>query len=143
MVESDLLLLGVALLLGFVVGGGVVFAVLRRRGRDREPVQAFEVVEDEPARPAPARGEASWEDEAFSVPKPAPRPEPESELARPPVPAMEDSSIPTEWARRQVGPVEPGRAKGVCSGCGTALSISKRRPLRIACPVCGRTRLLA
>jgi hypothetical protein len=51
--------------------------------------------------------------------------------------------IPSEWARRQVGPVETGRSKGVCSGCGTSISVSNARPLRIACPVCGRTKLLA
>lgn len=53
------------------------------------------------------------------------------------------SPIPSEWARRQVGPAEPGRTKGACGGCGAALSVSNQRPLRIACPVCGRTKLLA
>lgn len=53
------------------------------------------------------------------------------------------SPIPTEWARRLVGPLDAGRTKGVCSGCGTHLSVSTARPVRIACPVCGRTRLLA
>lgn len=53
------------------------------------------------------------------------------------------SPIPSEWARRQVGPLEPGRTKGACGGCGAALSVSTQRPLRIACPVCGRTKLLA
>ena len=51
--------------------------------------------------------------------------------------------VPTEWARRQVGPVEPGRSAGACGGCGARLSVSNARPLRIACPVCGRTKLLA
>lgn len=51
--------------------------------------------------------------------------------------------VPTEWARRQVGPVEPGRTSGACGGCGARLSVSSARPLRIACPVCGRTKLLA
>lgn len=65
------------------------------------------------------------------------------ESSPPPRPADEPGGVPSEWARRQVGAVEPGRSKGVCSGCGTMLSISDKRPLRIACPVCGRTRLLA
>jgi hypothetical protein len=51
--------------------------------------------------------------------------------------------VPTEWARRQVGPTEPGRTAGACGGCGARLSVSTARPLRIACPVCGRTKLLA
>lgn len=51
--------------------------------------------------------------------------------------------VQTEWARRQVGPLEPGRTSGVCSGCGARLSVSTQRPLRIACPVCGRSKLLA
>lgn len=51
--------------------------------------------------------------------------------------------VPTEWARRQVGLVEPGRTAGACGGCGARLSVSNARPLRIACPVCGRTKLLA
>ena len=51
--------------------------------------------------------------------------------------------VPSEWARRQVGPVEPGRVAGACGGCGARLSVSTQRPLRIACPVCGRTKLLA
>lgn len=53
------------------------------------------------------------------------------------------AEVPTEWARRQVGPVEPGRTAGACGGCGARLSVSNARPLRIACPVCGRTKLLA
>jgi len=52
-------------------------------------------------------------------------------------------AVPTEWARRQVGPVEPGRVAGVCGGCGSRLSVSNQRPLRIACPVCGRNKLIA
>ena len=51
--------------------------------------------------------------------------------------------VPTEWARRQVGPVESGRVAGACGGCGARLSVSDTRPLRIACPVCGRTKLVA
>ena len=58
---------------------------------------------------------------------------------------MESSQgeVQTEWARRQVGPVEAGRTAGACGGCGARLSVSNARPLRIACPVCGRTKLLA
>lgn len=58
---------------------------------------------------------------------------------------MEESGpeVQTEWARRQVGPVEAGRTSGACGGCGARLSVSAARPLRIACPVCGRTKLLA
>ena len=51
--------------------------------------------------------------------------------------------VQTEWARRQVGPVEPGRVAGACGGCGARLSVSAARPLRIACPVCGRSKLVA
>jgi hypothetical protein len=55
-----------------------------------------------------------------------------------------ESAIPMEWAQRHEGggPAPPGRVRGACSGCGTKLTVSDRRPLRIACPVCGRARLL-
>lgn len=81
-------------------------------------------------RPAPPR----------QAPEPRERPQP---WARPPPRQEPPPTVPSEWARRLVGPLEPGRAKGVCSGCGTSLSVSMQRPLKIACPVCGRTRLLA
>lgn len=71
---------------------------------------------------------------------PPPRPPPKSWAQQ----ALEEtpSAVPTEWARRQVGPVEKGRTAGVCGGCAARLSVSNARPLRIACPVCGRTKLL-
>ena len=162
MVATDLLYLVVALLLGFALGV-LAILVFRRRPpaepapearRARRPRSApeptavpvsgaraeswedveFEVVQDDaPATPAPAA----------SSPTRAPRPPPARAVQ--PLPPLDEveSSVPTEWARRHVGPPEPGRVKGICSGCGTPLSISLRRPLRVACPVCGRTRLLA
>lgn len=97
-----------------------------------------------PARAPPVRSlppaPSNESEEHFGVAGPARAPP----MPKPVMPAdFEDSTVQTEWARRHVGPLEPGRVKGVCSGCGTQLSISKHRPLKIACPVCGRTRLLS
>jgi DNA-directed RNA polymerase subunit RPC12/RpoP len=93
-----------------------------------------------PRPPAPGpRPPASFEEDSFSVARPAPAPPRARSGAALPV---DVGGIPTEWARRQVGPPEAGRAVGLCSGCGTRISVSRTRPLRIACPVCGRTRLL-
>lgn len=87
------------------------------------------------------------QDAAFerSAPRRGARPAPPQPRAIPVLPRdpPPPAPVPSEWARRQVGPVESGRTKGVCSGCGTSISVSDARPLRIACPVCGRTKLLA
>lgn len=94
----------------------------------------------------------AMQDEAFSRRAPA---RPPASSAPPPrrAPPMKtwaqevretiQPEVPTEWARRQVGPAEPGRVAGACGGCGARLSVSNARPLRIACPVCGRTKLIA
>lgn len=139
---------------GFLLGILVIlpFAIRRRRasaareeaaaegaaagvsGGDDEVV-ALEVIGDDD-QPEPG--------DHFSVSRPA--------GATPPRPAMRgverppggpESNIPMEWAHRhEGGPAPPGRVRGVCSGCGSKLTVSNRKPLRIACPVCGRTRLL-
>ena len=150
----DPFLIGGALVAGFGVGALAVL-VARRRGEPEEVVQ-YEVVTEERAPsppPAPAAAPAPDFDQTdFAVVEAPPAP------ARPPAPRSGPAGparaswapreappepVPTEWARRHVGPVESGRTKGVCSGCGTTISVSTQRPLRIACPVCGRTRLLA
>lgn len=179
--QTELLLVGGALVGGFGLCALVVLAARRRPPTD-EPVE-LEVVEESPvtfvppaprpsapvaaappppahARTHPAKAPAmvltpgvAMQDEAFERPRNVPVNAPPQ---RPPMrapPSMKSwaqqtmeqlpAPVPTEWARRQVGPVEPGRAKGVCSGCGANLSVSTQRPLRIACPVCGRTKLLA
>src|SRR5438552_18027581 len=109
----------------------------RRRAREAEHVAVdetivpLEIVADD--EPAPA------EEHPFSVVRPRP---PMQGVDRPAVAAPE-SAIPMEWAHRhEGGPAPAGRVRGVCSGCGTKLTVSNRKPLRIACPVCGRTRLL-
>lgn len=158
------LVLGIALAAGFCLGLVVLF-VVRRKPKD---VVSLEIVEEVPAGEAAGFDEPHFtiarDAPAALVPPPTPSapaasaaraPAPQAPPARPPMrlpPGVHQSSweeqappdpIQTEWARRQVGPVEPGRMKGLCSGCGTALSISLQRPIRIACPVCGRTRLLS
>ena len=87
-----------------------------------------------PARAAPAPAAA---------PAPPPRRAPPMRSWAQEVRETIQPEVPTEWARRQVGPVEPGRVAGACGGCGARLSVSDARPLRIACPVCGRTKLIA
>ena len=90
-------------------------------------------------------------DSEFSRRSPAQAPAPRPPMREPPpmkswaqqVRETTQAAVPTEWARRQVGPVEPGRVAGACGGCGARLSVSNARPLRIACPVCGRTKLIA
>lgn len=116
----------------------------------RQEAVRFEVIRDEPSP-------IQW-DEHFSVAAPRAAPEPPAdhehavplkEVHLPPILRQHPAAppppppVPTEWARRLVGPAPPGRMRGVCSGCGTTLSISTARPLRIACPVCGRTKLVA
>lgn len=154
-----------------VAGGGVGLAialVLAKRVAHpaAEPAVAFEPVEEHPVTfvppvaPPPTQRNAHPErapamvlttgvemvDASFER-RARPRPVAPAAPARPvPVLAKDPpppSPVPSEWARRQVGPVEPGRTKGVCSGCGTSISVTNARPLRIACPVCGRTKLLA
>src|SRR5882672_1878867 len=94
-----------------------------------EGVVPLEIVEENPLPDA-------REEEHFGVAREAsPRGAPASEPSSP--------AVPMEWAQRhESGPAAPGRVRGACSGCGTKLTVSNRRPLRIACPVCGRTRLL-
>ena len=134
---------------GGVVAGGLLYLALRRRAPRPEEPLPLEVLSVETFVAAPV-AESGPEDHPFSLVQAAPppvRPAP-ARGVRPTydpdaLPELSESPIPTEWARRQVGPLEGGRMKGVCSGCGTSLSVSAARPLRIACPVCGRTRLLA
>lgn len=158
MADVDALYLVVALLLGVAIGV-LAMVLLRPRRRAAPEATAHEVVEDDedetepfsPPRPAarpgpPARRAAAPEtefDDSFGVAaREAQAPPARDELPRPPMPDAPEGGLPTEWAKRVIGAVEPGRVRGVCSGCGTALSITRRRPVRIACPVCGRTRVL-
>ena len=152
------------LITGSVVGAAgvaVLAAALLRGRRTPQDVPAFEVVPEEPkgvpvhdldAHPfsiaQPPRHEAALVAVAPAAPMVVERAR--TPMPLPPIlreartaPAPPPPPVPTEWARRQVGPPEPGRTKGACSGCGAMLSVSDQRPLRIACPVCGRTRLLA
>jgi hypothetical protein len=117
---ADWLLLVAALVAGFALGLLVILPIRAARARrDRK---------------APEESGGFEPEDHFSIPAAPP----------PPPPAAEpQEGIPTEWARRAVGPAEADRARGVCSGCGTKLAVTKRRPLRIKCPVCGRERLLA
>ncbi|HUR67831.1 MAG TPA: hypothetical protein VM370_01185 [Candidatus Thermoplasmatota archaeon] len=91
--------------------------------------------------------DAEFERRARSTPAPTQgavrRPPPEMKSWAQQVRESAAPSVETEWARRQVGPVEAGRVAGVCGGCGSRLSVTDRRPLRIACPVCGRNKLVA
>lgn len=150
---NELLLGSVAVGAGLAAGGLIYLALRPRRAK----LVPLEVVEEEIV-PAPVAAGPRFEDDPFSVAAPPPRAAalPEASplslvtkrMLRPTYdpedpPEFRESAVTTEWARRQVGPVDRGRQKGVCSGCGTHLSISQERPLRVACPVCGRTRLLA
>jgi hypothetical protein len=120
-------------------------AVRSRRAARAEIEPEFEIVEDAPIVVVPVKDLDA--PVAFNVvdesaprgPMPLPPILREGRQAAPPPPPP----VPTEWARRQVGPAPAGRTKGACSGCGAMLSVTNQRPLRIACPVCGRTRLLA
>lgn len=168
-----MLYLVVALLLGFALGVLALLLFRRRPdvpvgARPRGPPPGKTAAHAPPAPVAPPRAppeqaaDDDWEETVdFAIvedePEPAPAPPPRAPAPttppppphrgpppRPYVPEMEQEGVvPTEWARRHVGPLEPGRVKGICSGCGTPISISKRRPIRVACPVCGRTRLLS
>lgn len=153
-------------------GVGLAVALVLAKRMSPEPEVAFEPVEEHPVTfvppapramaSAPPRASAASRPEREPVmiltngvrmrdmnfqrgglggspPNVASRPR-EVVLPRAPPPP---APVPSEWARRQVGPVDPGRSKGVCSGCGTSISVSNARPLRIACPVCGRSKLLA
>lgn len=137
MAAEWLILLG-ALAAGFALGALTIFAAsaFRRRPRpaDEPEVVRLEPVEDD--APAPFEDHFGVSHAAPRAPAPAaPRPAPH---------APEASLVPTEWAARATdAPLAPGHVRGVCSGCGTPLSVGPRRPLRIACPECGRTRLLA
>lgn len=138
---EDWLVLVLALGGGFAVGALTIglLALLRRRAPAKtkaEPeVVPFEAVEDD----APAPFEPV--EDHFGVTH-APRGNAPSQRVMSGRP-LDESVAPTEWAARVSGPLPPGHTRGVCSGCGTPLSVGPRRPLRIACPECGRTRLLA
>jgi len=131
-----------ALFAGLALGILVVlpFALRRRRpevAHDVVAAETFEAPAPPPAAPRPPLDQA--ENDPFGISRPTtPRPPPAAQ----PLPAAPIDGVPTEWAKRVTGPVEPGRVKGICSGCGTRISVTTQRPLRIACPVCGRTRLL-
>lgn len=140
MAEEWLVLLG-ALAAGFALGALTIFVATLRRRRASEP----EVVRLEPV-PDDAE-DAPFEDH-FGVahaPRAKEKREAPAAVQRPPVPDPGPTSVPTEWAQRAPdgAALPPGHVRGVCSGCGTPLSVGPRRPLRIACPECGRTRLLA
>lgn len=124
----------------------------------QEPMVAFEIVEDEPAPAAPVDPHARWRPAtplgAPAAPPPFPAPPtraPPQPQAPPYVtprpvrePRVEMPPVQTEWARRAFGPLGADRVRGMCSGCGTMLSVARApRPLRTACPVCGRTRVLS
>lgn len=135
------LVLALALGGGFAVGALTIgaLALMRRRAPAKpkaDPeVLPFEPVEDDAAEPfAPV-------EDHFGVTH-APRGNAPSQRVMSGRP-LDESIAPTEWASRVSGPLPPGHTQGVCSGCGTPLSVGPRRPLRIACPECGRTRLLA
>jgi len=140
-----------ALFVGLALGILVVlpFSMRRRRKEILNEVISEEYPAANDRTPPLARGpraEVDFEQVDFGVapdaPKaeaPRPRPGPAMMPRTPPPP---EDAIPTEWARRLTGPIEEGRAKGVCSGCGTMLSVGMQRPLKISCPVCGRQRLL-
>lgn len=149
---QDAWLIGGAVALGVGAGAGLILAVRARRyDRERHEAEAelpleFELVPDEPVA-VPVQNLDVPRHEADLVPLAVTGPR--GRMPLPPIlrdaraPPPEPQPIPTEWARRLVGPAPPGRSKGACSGCGAMLSVSNARPLRIACPVCGRTRLLA
>lgn len=133
MVEEWVVLAG-ALAAGFAVGALTVLLLSLRRQRPA-PEPTTEVI---PHGPRPAEPGA---------PPSAPAAGPAGHLGAPQrVPlSPHDATVPLEWAERAhpgAGPV-PGRARGVCSGCGTAINVSMRRPVRVACPECGNTRLLS
>lgn len=167
---NDLLLAAATAAGGLVTGVLILLAVRKRNPPAAKPeeVVPLEVVAEETV--VPVRRDAtspSFDDAPFTIaqaPAPAPRPMAaqvpllQTHAPRRPAlvlnrgigptydpddpPELPDSPIPTEWARRLLGNLGAGRTRGVCSGCGTHLSISQQRPVRIACPVCGRTRLL-
>lgn len=145
-----------ALFVGLALGILIVlpFSMKRRRKEISHEVVAEEFPAPSAMRPPqvrrspppPERVEVEFQVEDFGVAAdplradpPRPRAGPAMMPRSPPPP---EDAIPTEWARRFTGEAEAGRAKGICSGCGTKLSVGMQRPLRIACPVCGRQRLL-
>jgi len=150
MLTQDALLIGGAVATGLGVGAAFILVMRARRQTEEAaaadaPLPEFELVREPVQVPVisrdPAPHQADLRPLAVVGPRGAMPLPPILRDARPPPPTPEP--VPTEWARRQVGPADPGRSKGACSGCGAMLSVSNVRPLRIACPVCGRTRLLA
>ena len=139
MAAEWLVLLG-ALAAGFALGALTIFAASAWRRRPRAADVEAEVVRLEPV-PDDEPEEAPQDHFGVSH---APRAPVERPPPRAAPPAPEASTVPTEWAARATdAPLPQGHVRGVCSGCGTPLSVGPRRPLRIACPECGRTRLLA
>lgn len=137
MVEEWVVLAG-ALAAGFALGALTILGVNLWRRRPQKAA-AEEVVPLEPVLDEPAGFEPAG-DTFGVVHGPRGHAPPRSQPASAPV----QSNVPTEWAQRVApGPLPAGRVRGVCSGCGTPLSVSDKRPLKIACPECGRTRLLA
>ena len=156
MAAADLLYLVVALLLGFSLGVLALLVMFRKRGAPAAPQEPRGMPPPTHDPPPVTPAQPSWDEVEFEIveddePPRATRPAPQPARPRPPParavqplpPTESPGEIPTEWARRHVGAAPPDRVKGICSGCGTPLSISRRRPLRVACPVCGRTRLLS
>lgn len=115
------------------------------------PPVVFEIVhEDEPLVPRPLPSFNPLTRPATPSPSPAfPRGARTPPPARPPTPHASSfmgpqDGVTTEWARRLVGPAPPGRAVGQCGKCHTRLAVSMQpRPLRVCCPECGRSRVLA
>jgi len=126
---ADWLVVVGALVAGFAFGALALVLLAPRLGR--APAKAARD-DDEPLDLPPL----------FEPRAPAPRQGPAAPGARRPLTDEGERTIPSEWARRLSGEPDAGRQRGVCSGCGTALSVSSKRPLRITCPECGRTRLL-
>lgn len=126
---ADWLLLAGALVAGIAAGAVLTLALERRRARRGGPAEPVltEVAE-------------------VAAPRPVVELAPVATAAAPqaPAPPAGGSVVVSEWARRDDGgALAPGRTKGVCSGCGVPITVSTRRPLRISCPECGRSRLLA
>lgn len=143
--EDWLVLVG-ALAAGFALGALTIFlaGLWRKRPRKAEEAELvrMEVVSDDEPVTHPFDDHFGVSPNHPHPPRPAAAPAPRSVQARPHLPA---STVPTEWAARvtPATPLAPGHTRGACSGCGTMLSASPRRPIRLACPECGNTRLLA
>lgn len=117
----------------------------------KAPPVVFEIVaEEEPLVPTPLPPFRPAARPFAPAPAHVPAPPSGGRAAPPARPATPSSfmgpqdGITTEWARRLVGPAPPGRAVGKCGKCGTRVAVSVApRPLRVCCPECGRSRVLA